>query len=69
MIYVFKTSCKYKKDVKEIAIEFNKIKQIKEWNFDLEDCDNILRIDTNRKTLKKVYKILSSFNYIYEELQ
>jgi hypothetical protein len=49
MIYVLKTSVKYKKQVKIIAKEFDKITEIKKWNFDLEDCDKILRIETNEK--------------------
>ena len=69
MVYVLKTSVKYKKQVKIIAKEFDKITEIKRWNFDLEDCDKILRIETTKKTLKIVCEILNSLNYICEELQ
>lgn len=68
MIYVLKTSVKYKKQVKTIAREFDKIIEIKKWNFDLNDCDKILRIETNKKTMKVVCEILHSLNYICEEL-
>ena len=44
MIYVFKTSVKYKRELKIIAKEFKKLDDIHNWNFDLEDCDKILRI-------------------------
>lgn len=69
MIYVLKTTVKYKKQVKIIAKEFDKITEIKKWNFDLEDCDKVLRVETNEKTLKIVCGILNSLNYICEELK
>lgn len=68
MIYVLKTSVRYKKQVKTIAREFDKIIEIKKWNFDLDDCDKILRIETTKKTMKVVCEILHSLNYICEEL-
>jgi len=69
MIYVLKTSVKYKYQVKIISIELDKIKDLKKWNFDLEDCDKILRIETNKKTIKNICEILNSLNYICEEIK
>ena len=44
MIYVFKTSVKSKKDVKSLTAHLNEYLTDGTWNFDLDDCDNILRI-------------------------
>lgn len=68
MVYIFKTSVKYKKQIKEISTEIELIKGIKEWNFDLEDCDNILRIEANSNISKKICKKLISLNYTCKEL-
>ena len=47
MIYVFKTSVKTKRQVKKLKPPINKILPKEKWNFDLEDCDKILRIDSD----------------------
>lgn len=68
MVYVFKTSVKYKKQIKEVSKGINQISEIEEWNFDLEDCDNILRVVSKSDVSKKVCKKLNSLNYICQEL-
>lgn len=68
MIYVFKTSVKYKKELKIIAKEFKKLDDIHNWNFDLEDCDKILRIDATTKIAEKIIQILTILNFYCEEL-
>lgn len=46
MIWVFKTSITSKVQVKKVAPILNKIVLPQgKWNFDLEDCDKILRIE------------------------
>lgn len=68
MVYVFKTSVKYKKQIKEIAVEIEQIHGIQEWNFDLEDCDHILRIVANLNISQKVCKKLNSLSYNCQEI-
>ena len=46
MIYVFKTSVRTKIQAKSIKSHIDKILPNAKWNFDLEDCDKILRIDS-----------------------
>lgn len=48
MIYVFKTSIKTKKKLKEVTPILDKILHDTKWNVDLIDKDHVLRIDTNR---------------------
>lgn len=68
MIYVFKTSLRYKKQIKEIAPKINSIEAIKKWNFDLEDCDKIFRIEANKRIKKEVIKLFNQQSYHCEEL-
>lgn len=69
MIYVFKTSVKYKIQIKNLSNKINEIDGIIAWNFDLEDCDNILRIDSKIKVVKIVCKTMQSLGYTCIELQ
>ena len=68
MVYIFKTSVVFKKQIKEIATELNKIKEIEKWNFDLEDCDKILRVEGKKLDTKLVEKLLITFNFECIEL-
>ncbi|MBF4507007.1 hypothetical protein IRZ83_10025 [Flavobacterium sp. JLP] len=46
MIYVFKTSVDTKSKLELAATVLQELPPDASWNFDLEDCDNILRIDS-----------------------
>lgn len=49
MIYVFKTSVDSELKLKSATAYLNDILSDAKWNFDLEDCDNILRIDSQNE--------------------
>jgi hypothetical protein len=46
MVYVFKTSVDTKSKLAQATLALQKLLPQTQWNFDLEDCDNILRIET-----------------------
>ena len=69
MIYVFKTSVKTKKQVKKLSPHINEIVPVKKWNFDLEDCDNILRIDSEENIVLKIIDLLTIHEFHCEELE
>lgn len=69
MVYVFKTSVTDKKQVKSISKNLNEINAIKKWNFDLEDCDNILRIVSDIDVSNTICKTLDALNYSCVELE
>ncbi|TDW47291.1 hypothetical protein EV144_105310 [Flavobacterium sp. 270] len=46
MVYVFKTSVDTKSKLESAVIVLNNLLPSIKWNFDLEDCDNILRIES-----------------------
>ena len=69
MIYVFKTSVKTKKQVKGLLPHINKILPAEKWNFDLHDCDKILRIDSEEYLASKIADLLNSQKFYCEELE
>lgn len=46
MIYVFKTSVDTKSKLEFAGALLQELLPYAKWNFDLEDCDNILRIES-----------------------
>ncbi|WP_232623037.1 hypothetical protein [Pareuzebyella sediminis] len=49
MVWVFKTSVQKKNHVRRLRPLLDRtIKSEGQWNFDLEDCDRILRIETGK---------------------
>lgn len=46
MVHVFKTSVDTKSKLAQATLRLCELLPHTQWNFDLEDCDNILRIET-----------------------
>lgn len=69
MIYVFKTSVKSKTQAKGLKPHIDKILPIAKWNFDLDDCDKILRIDIEENIVLKITDLLHTHNHCCEELE
>lgn len=68
LIFVFKTSVRNKKQVKAISEQIQEIQGILTWNFDLTDCDKILRIEANKPVAQQIEQKLHSLLYACEEL-
>jgi hypothetical protein len=60
MIYVFKISVKTKKTVRQLTPKLNNILSSSKWNIDIEDCDNILRIDSKTEISEQTIKLLTA---------
>ncbi|PWB22800.1 hypothetical protein [Flavobacterium sp. HTF] len=69
MIYVFKTSVTTQKAVKKLTAKLNTFIPNSKWNFDLEDCDKILRIDSKEVTAKQVIDFLNKYKFECLELE
>ena len=69
MIFVFKTSVKTKMQVKKLKPHFDKILSNEKWNFDLEDRDKILRIDSEENIRLVIIDLLNIHNHTCEELE
>ena len=69
MIFVFKISVKTKMQVKKLKPHFDKILPNGKWNFDLEDIDKILRLDTEENIVWRIIESLNIHSYSYIELE
>ena len=69
MIYVFKTVVKTKNQVKKLKPLINQIVPSDKWNFDLEDCDKILRIDCEENIVLKIVDLLNIHKFNCQELK
>lgn len=67
-VLIFRTNVDTPKAVRRLAPLLNGHLFISKWNFDLEDCDKILRIETAAKISEEIIKILRSRGFDCEEL-
>ena len=67
-IYVFKTSIK-PKNVSTVNDLLRTLIPNCNWNFDLEDCDNILRVESRRNIVELVRLHLRTDGFYCEELE
>ena len=68
MIFVFKTSVYEASQIEKLTPVLDKLLKNARWNFDLEDCDNILRIDSLKEIAQLTIKILQDNGFACEEL-
>lgn len=68
MISVFKTSVTNTKEIEILKPHLDTHLEFAKWNFDLEDCDNILRIDSENEITQPTIKILKDNGFDCEEL-
>jgi hypothetical protein len=69
MIFVSKTSVKTKMQAKKLKLHIDSTLPNAKWNFDLKDCDKILRIDSEENIVLKITDFLNLNNYSCEELE
>ena len=67
-IYVFKTSLN-KRNVKFVKPVLDESFPDAKWNFDLEDCDRVLRIESNEDISDWVCKSIGELGFLCSELQ
>jgi hypothetical protein len=69
MIFVFKTSVKTKSQIKKLKPHIDQRLPTAKWNFDLEDIDKVLRIDSEENIRLIITDILKIHNYTCDELE
>ncbi len=68
-ILIFRTDIKSKKKVKAVKSVFNDHAHIHKWNIDLEDIDNVLRIEAQPElTEEKVIRLVRPHGFYIEAL-
>jgi hypothetical protein len=68
-ILVFKTNLTDTKRISDVESVLDIHPQIVQWNVDLNDCDNVLRIVSKNMPAQEVENILLNAGYYCEELQ
>lgn len=68
MIYIFKTSVKTSIRVKQLKPHIDTILPAEKWNFDLQDRDKILRIDSEEDVAMAVINLLKNHKFSCKEL-
>lgn len=67
-VLVFKTSVKYKYQVKHLSFALDSLISEGAWNFDLDDCDNILRVESESISCAEVISLMKQLGYNCEDL-
>lgn len=67
-ILVFKTNITDQLEIAKISPLLNSVPTITHWNFDLDDCDNILRIVSNNLDPESIESLLHTAGFNCEEL-
>jgi hypothetical protein len=68
-ILVFVTSVEKPEQVKRVKPLLTAVPAITGWNFDLEDCDNILRIEASNISPRYIESLLQTAGYDCRELE
>lgn len=68
MVLVFKTSVATVEEALTLKPLLDQLLPKSKWNFDLEDCDNILRVKSNNNIASHVIETLAEQGYFCEEL-
>lgn len=67
-ILVFKTNVTTKQQVSSVHNLLTAMTDIKQYNFDLEDCDNVLRVVSNNLEAQTISSALQVAGFSCEEL-
>ncbi|TKD65006.1 hypothetical protein [Flavobacterium sp. ASW18X] len=68
-VLVFKTTVRKRRNIRFVAPYLNRlIKPQGCWNFDLEDCDNILRVETTFANVDAIENTLKELGFFCSEL-
>ncbi len=68
-ILVFTTSVERPEQVNRVQSLLTAVPAIQQWNFDLEDCDNILRIVANDVSPRYIESLLQTAGFSCLELE
>jgi hypothetical protein len=68
-ILIFVTSVERPEQVSEVVPLLTAVPAISQWNFDLEDCDNILRIESNDVSPRYIESLLNTAGFDCRELE
>lgn len=68
-VLIFKTNVTNKRSVSKVSTLLTSFPAVVQWNFDLEDCDNILRIESDGLSPRQVESVLQEAGIACQELE
>ncbi|MDI9872143.1 hypothetical protein [Flectobacillus roseus] len=68
MIFVFKTNISNRWQTRRLCKQFEEQLQVSYSNFDLEDCDKVLRIESSFEVSKQIIQLMQENGFSCEEL-
>jgi hypothetical protein len=68
-VFVFATSVEKRRQVSRIKPLLTAVPSINDWNFDLEDCDNILRVEATAISPRFIETLLKTAGFECRELE
>ncbi len=69
MVEVYKTNVEYRETAEKLEAELKKIFPGSIVNFDLDDCDKILRVESDRDIFSEAAEIISSKGFLCKALE
>jgi hypothetical protein len=67
-VLVFKTNLQQADDVERVTITMNEEQRILKWTVDREDCDKVLRVESDHIPADEVAALIRQAGYSCEEL-
>lgn len=68
-VFIYKTDVSSSLHVQRVGALFEADTSIKQWTFDLEDCDRILRIEAQGLHPQVIEQLLAKAGIAYEQLE
>ena len=68
-IFIFKTSVHTEAHAQQVATLFGPVESIKQWSFDLEDCDRILRVVASDLEPGAIAQLLGNVGVACEQME
>jgi hypothetical protein len=68
-VLVFSTSVSDNRQINKVSPLLTAIKAIKDWNFDLEDCDHVLRVVANNISPRYIESVIQTAGFNCVELE
>jgi len=67
-VLIFKTNVSNKRKVSKVNTLLTSVPSIKHWNFDLEDCDKVLRIESIGLNTRYIESLLQNAGFDCREM-
>ena len=68
-VLVFKTNVQQVSDIALLKDSLDKVSNHAKWSFDLEDCDKILRVETDENISQKIIRLMNQQGFECDELE